>query len=111
MPATTGLLTGKAFLVVRTRGRRYGPGRLAYGLGKGDQIVGGGWRGRELAVVADQVPATRGGEAAGVRFAQVVRVRLGERRERTDDGGGVAVDVRESGDRRSGTAVPGATPW
>jgi hypothetical protein len=44
-------------------------------------------------------------------LAQVVRMRLGERREGADDGRRVVVDVGQSGDRLSGTAVPGAAPW
>jgi hypothetical protein len=98
--------------VVRLVGaRREGASRLPDGLGQRDQIVRrGGW-GCEVAVVADQFPASRGGEAAGVRLAQVVRVGFGERGEGADDRRGVAVDVGQRGDRLSGTAVPGATPW
>jgi hypothetical protein len=46
-----------------------------------------------------------------VRLAQVIRMGFGERRERTDDSGRIAVDVGQGGDRLSGTAVPGAAPW
>src|SRR6185295_16452878 len=79
--------------------------------GEGDQVVGGRGRGREIAVVPDEIPASGGGEAARVRLAEVVRVRLGERRQGADDGGRIAVDVGQCGDRLSGTAVPGAAPW
>src|SRR6185295_18542233 len=79
--------------------------------GEGDQVVGGRGRGREIAVVPDELPASGGGEAARVRLAEVVRVRLGERRQGADDGGRIAVDVGQCGDRLSGTAVPGAAPW
>ena len=110
MPAAAGLVAGEVLLVgARRRGRR--PGRLAHGVGEGDQVVGGRGRGREIAVVPDEIPASGGGEAASMRLAQVVRVWLGERREGADDGGRVAVDVGQSGDRLSGTAVPGAAPW
>jgi hypothetical protein len=95
--------------VVRARGDR--PGGFTDGLGERDQVVGGGGWGREVAVVPDELPASGGGEAAGVRLAQVVRVGFGERRERAHDGRGIAVDVGQGGDRLSGTAVPGAAPW
>jgi hypothetical protein len=99
-------------VLVGARGwRDGGTGGLAYGIGQGDQVVGGGWGRGELAVVTHQVPASGGGEAAGVGLAQVVGVRLGERREGADDGRRVAVDVGQSGNRLSGTAVPGAAPW
>jgi hypothetical protein len=106
--ASTGLVTGQV-PVVRAGGER--PAGFPDRVGEGDQVVGGG-RGRgELAVVPDQFPASGGGEAAGVRFAQVVRVGFGERGERADDGGGLVVNVGQCGDRLSGTAVPGAAPW
>jgi len=105
-------MAGEVVIFIGARGwRDRGPGRLADGVGQGDQVVGGGRGWGEIAVVAHQVPASGGGEAAGVGFAQVVGVGLGERREGADDGGRVAVDVGQSGDRLSGTAVPGAAPW
>jgi hypothetical protein len=106
--AAAGLVSGQG-LFIGAGGD--GAGRFPYGVGQGDQIVGGRRRWGEISVVPDQVPASGGGEAAGVGFAQVVRVGLGERGERPDDGGGIAVDVGQSGDRLSGTAVPGAAPW
>jgi len=110
MAAAAGLVAWEVVRVV-SRGWRCGAGGLADGVGQGDQVVGrGGW-GREVAVVADQVPASGGGEAAGVWFAEVVGVGFGERREGADDGGRVVVDVGQSGDGLSGTAVPGAAPW
>src|SRR5512138_3935248 len=110
MPPAAGLVAGEVLLVgAGRRGRR--AGGLAHGVGQGDQVVGGGGRRREIAVVAHELPASGGGEAAGMRLAQVVRVRLGERRQGADDGGRIAVDVGQCGDRLSGTAVPGAAPW
>jgi hypothetical protein len=106
--AAAGLVAGEVLGVVRRIERAAG---FADGVGQGDQVVGGGGWGREVAVVADQVPASGGGEAAGVRFAQVVRVGFGERREGTDDSRGITVDIGQGGDRRSGAAVPGAAPW
>lgn len=110
--AAAGLVAREVVVPVAARGWRNGrPGRLSDGVGQGDQVVGGG-RGRgEIAVVTNQIPASGGGEAAGVGLAQVVGVRLGERGEGADDGRRVVVDVGESGDRLSGTAVPGAAPW
>jgi hypothetical protein len=90
------------------RGRTAG---LTDRLGEGGEVVGGGRRRHELAVVADQFPASGGGEAAGVWFTQVVRVRLGERGEGADHRGRVTVDVGQRGNRLPGTAIPGATPW
>ena len=91
--------------------RRRGAGRFADGVGQGDQVVGRRGRRREVAVVADQLPASGGGEAAGVRFTQVVRVGFGEGGQRADDSRGVAVYVGQRGNRLSGTAIPGAAPW
>jgi hypothetical protein len=106
--SAAGLVAREVFGVGRGVDRA---GGFADGVGQGDQVVGGGGWGCEVAVVADQVPASGGGEAAGVRFAEVVRVGFGERREGAHDGRGIAVYVGQSGDRLSGTAVPGAAPW
>src|SRR6266511_1781902 len=88
-----------------------GPGRLPYRLGEGHQIVAARrWR-YVVAVVAHQVPAARRGQAAGVLLAQVVRVRLGEGRERADHRRGVGVDIGQRGDSRLRATVAGTTPW
>lgn len=81
-PAELVTVAGVALLVLAGSGWA---GRLAYRLGQRHQVVGGGRRGFELALVADQFPAPGRGERASVRLAQVVRVRLGECRERADD--------------------------
>lgn len=81
-PAELVTVAGVALLVLAGSGRA---GRLAYRLGQRNQVVGGGRRGFELALVADQFPAPGRGERASVRLTQVVRVRLGECRERADD--------------------------
>src|SRR5207342_2946635 len=47
------------------------------------------------------LPPTGGRETLGVHLAQVVGVRLGVRRERTDDGRLVGVDIGERRDRRA----------
>lgn len=110
MSSAAGLVAGEVVGVV-ARGWWRGAGGLADGVGQGDQVVGrGGW-GCEVAVMADQVPASGGGEAAGVWFAEVVGVWFGERREGAHDGRRIVVNVGQSGDRLSGTAVPGAAPW
>ena len=56
-------------------------------------------------------PAPGGRKAAGVGLAKVVRVRLGERGQRPDDGRRLVVNVGQRGDGRPGTAVAGAAPW
>jgi hypothetical protein len=105
-----GLVAGESAVVVRAW-ERSGAGGFTDGFGQRDQVVRRG-RGRgEIAVVAYEFPASGGGEAARVGFAEVVRVRLGEGGERADDGGRFVVDVGQGGDRLSGTAVPGAAPW
>ena len=110
MAAPPGLMTREVVVFVGARrwGRAAG---FADGVGQGDQVVGrGGW-GREVTVVADQVPASGGGEAAGVRLAEVVRVRLREGGQRADHGGGIAVHISQRGYRLPGTAIAGAAPW
>jgi len=108
--AAARLMAGEVVVVLGARGWRRAGG-FADGVGQRDQVVrGGGWR-REVAVVADQIPASGGSEAAGVRFAEIVRVWLGEGGQRADHCGGVAVDVGQGGDRLSGTAIAGAAPW
>src|SRR4051812_6161742 len=63
-----------------------GTGGFADRLGERDEIVVGRWGRTELAVVPHQVPATRSGQAPGMRLAEVVGVWLGKRRQRADDG-------------------------
>lgn len=110
MTAAAGLMAGEVVVLLRTR-RRGWARSFADGVGQGNQIVGRGRRWGEIAVVADQFPASGGGEAAGVGFAEVVRVRLGECGKGSDHRRGIAVDVGQGGDRLSGTAVTGAAPW
>lgn len=111
MAAAAGLVTRQGILLVGARGWRGGSSRLPYRVGEGDQVIGGGWGRCEIAVVPHEFPAPGGGETASVRLTQVVGVGLRERREGSDDGGGVVVNVGQSGNRLSGTAVPGAAPW
>jgi hypothetical protein len=111
MATAAGLMTRQGVLLVGARGWRGGSSRFADRVGEGDQVIGSGRRRCEIAVVPHEFPASGGGEAAGVRLAQVVRMGLGKRRQGSDDGRGIAVDVGQSGNRLSGTAVPGAAPW
>ena len=91
--------------------RRHRPGCLAHRVGEGNQVIVAR-RGRtELAVVADQIPPPRCGQPAGMRLAEVVRVRLGERRQWTDDRGRLCVDIRQRRDGLSGASVARASPW
>jgi hypothetical protein len=71
---------------------------LPHRLGERYQIVLRGRRRLELPVVAHQIPAAWGGQTPGVLLAQVVRMRLGERGERSDHRGRLGIDV---GQRRN----------
>lgn len=80
--------------------RRCGAGGcLTDGVGKGQQVVGtgtcGGCRHRQ----AHHFPAARDSQGVSMLFTQVVTVRLGVRCQGPQDGGGVGVDVRQSGHR------------
>lgn len=87
------------------------PSGFTYGVGQGNQVVRGGRRWLELAVVADQFPAAGGGEAAGVRLAQVVGMGLGVGGKGTHDRGRLRIHVRQRRDRQPGAAIAGAAPW
>lgn len=89
----------------------HGPGRLTYRLGEGDEVVGAGRRWLELTLMPYDLPASGGGEATGVRLAEVVGVRLGEGRERAHYGCRLVIDIRQRGYGLTGAAVAGATPW
>jgi hypothetical protein len=84
---------------------------LADRFGERDEIVGARWRGSELSLVSDHCPAARGGQATSVLLAQVVRVGLGERGQRTDHRGRIGVDIGQRCDGLPGAAIAGATPW
>lgn len=79
--------------------------RLTHGVGERLQVVTARLDRAPVDVEPHDLPTTRHGEAAGVLFAQVVGVRLGVGRERSDDGGRVGIDVSERGHR--GTAAGG----
>jgi hypothetical protein len=87
------------------------PARLTDRLGEGDQVVDVVRRRIEFALVPNEIPATRRGQAAGVLLAEIVRMRLGECGERSDDGGGVCVDIRQRRHSQPGAAVARAAPW
>ena len=53
-----------------------GTRRLPDGLCERHEIVVARWGRTELTVVADEIPAAGGGQAAGMGFAEVVGVRL-----------------------------------
>ena len=77
-------------------------GCLADRVGQREQVVGG----RSVLVVRGQsqhLPAPRRREPLTVHVAQVVGVRLGVGRERTDHRGHVGVDVGEGGRGRTTT--------
>ena len=85
------------------------PGRLPDRIGQRLEVVGVRDRRGELAFVADDLPAPRHGQTQRVLLAQVVGVRLGERGQRADDGGGVRVHVGECRHRTPGTTGTHAT--
>src|SRR6266542_2081725 len=84
---------------------------LADRLGQRHQIVAAGWRWLEVAVIADQIPASWRGQPPGMLLAQVVGVRLGEGGQRTHDSGRVGIEEGQRRDGRPGAAVAGAAPW
>ena len=88
-----------------------GTRRFPYGLCERHKIVVGRWGRTELTVVADKIPAAGGREAAGMRLAEVIRVRLSKRRERADDSRRLRVDIRQRRDGLPGTSVARASPW
>ena len=88
-----------------------GTRRFAHGLCERHEIVVCRWGRTELAVVADKVPAAGGRQAAGMGLAEVIRVRLGKRRERADDSRRLRVDIRQRRDGLPGTSVARASPW
>lgn len=87
------------------------PCRFAHGIGERDKIVGGRRWWFEFAVVADKLPAPGRGQAHGVRFAQVIGVRLGVHREGAHHGRGLRIDIGQRSNRLPLAAVAGATSW
>lgn len=70
---------------VRIRLHRQRGGRFSHGIGQGLEVVAGGEHRLGVAGEAKDLPATRGGEATAVLVAQVVAVRFGVGRQRTED--------------------------
>ena len=93
----------------RPRGRPrafLGAGGFADGVGECFEVVAGGPGGAGVDGEPDDLPAAGGGEALGVLGAQVVAVRFRVGGERSEDRGGVRVDVRQR--RDGGTTARGA---
>jgi len=82
-----------------------GSARLPDGIREGEQVVGRRRRRDVVTAEPHDLPAPWHGQPLGVLGAEVVGVRLGIRRERPEDDGGVAVDVGQGGD--GGTGAPG----
>src|SRR5215213_4761088 len=82
--------------VVGRVARGLGPGRLTDGVGQGEQVVTGRADVVEVDLVPDDLPTARHGQPLGVELAQVVAVRLGERRQRADNGRRLRVHVGQS---------------
>lgn len=87
------------------------PGGFPHGVSERDEIITTGGRGFELSIVADHVPAARCGQATCVLLAQIVRVGLGERGQRTDNRGRIGIDIGQRRDGLPGTAIAGAASW
>lgn len=86
------------------------PGRLPHSIGKRLEIVIGRhvWSG--LTLYSHHGPAPGNREPIGVRGAQVVRMRLDERRKRAEHRRGLDVGVSERGDGGSTAGRPRAAP-
>ncbi len=76
--------------------------RFAYGFGEGRQIILVGARRRVAAFVAHQFPALGSGGGRRVHLAQIPGMRFVDCGQRSDDRGGIGVDVCE---RRNGRTV------
>lgn len=80
--------------------RRCGPdGRLPDSIGQGEEIVGAGAGGVGRHRQPQHFPPARDGQGPGVLFAQVITVRFGIGGQRAQNGGGVCINVRQSGHR------------
>lgn len=88
-----------------------GTGSLADGFGERHQIIHAARRRPELAVMPDDLPAPRGGQADRMLLAKVVGVGFGKRRQRSDNGGRIRIYIGQRCDRQTWAAVARATPW
>ena len=79
-------------------------GGLTHGIGQGKKVVGAGAAGGLVRREAQDLPAAGRGEPLAVEVAQVVGMRFGVRRKRSEDGRLLGVDV---GQRVQGAATAG----
>ena len=68
-------------------------GLFPYGIHKGGEFIAAGSARLSVQVQADQFPAPRSGEAAGMGCAQIVTMRFGVGGQRSQDGCGIRVYV------------------
>src|SRR5699024_2187009 len=90
---------------------RLGTTRLAHGLRQRGQLVTGGLRSTELALVTHHLPALRHGETLRVLFTQVIGVWFHRCRQRADHGGRIPVGVSQGGHSGLETARPRTLPY
>ena len=95
--------------VAALRAARLGTGGLADRIGERLEVVGVRDRRRELADVAQDLPAARDGQPHRVLLAQVVGVRLGVAGQRADDRGQVGIGVGQGRDGGPGARRSGCT--
>ncbi len=62
------------------------------------QLIGTGGAREGAKVEAEDFPAARGGQPLRVQLAQVIAVRLGVGCQRSQDGGGIGIYVRQGSD-------------
>ena len=84
---------------------RDGSGRLADGVGEGQQVVGRGPGCRRVGCQPEHLPPARRGESFAVWVTQVIGVRLGVRRQGSEDCGLIGVDVGQRVDRWAATGT------
>jgi len=94
--ATADVAIDRLELGRRTRDRS---SRLSHGVREGLEVVDTRNSTLSVDVQADDLPAARRGQAVRVALAEVVGVRLGVRRERSDHGRRVGIDISERRDR------------
>ena len=87
-----------------------GPTGLAHRIGEGEQVVVTRTDLDEVGGEPDDFPSSWCGQTFRVVAAQVVRVRLGEPSERSEDSGGVGIHVRQSGNSATGAGRSRALP-
>ena len=97
-------------IAVARVGPPWRPSGLADRVGQRLEVVGTRGRCLRLTLDEDDSPAARHGEPVGMSGTQVVRVRLGIRRQGSENGGGLRVCVRQRRDGCPRAGRPRAAP-